>query len=200
VSSLAADFVSRRAFARPQAPSTIRLSRLKYWLETLLMLVSTAWIIFAVGFDPLVQGIVWALAVPMVLTRVRALVLMGQLLRDQRLQIGEDRLQLLERTDEVLGDIPFAEIEDAVVPNNGPYAGRLMITLFPREGEPTCWPVATWPRRTYLKRFQGREVIIIEPFFAEGSARINERLLDRLDRYIDRLVYYSASSSGSSSS
>lgn len=176
----------------PSAPipgQIVRLSRTKYWLETSVMLLSSLWIVFTLGFDPLVRGIVWALAVPIILTRIRAFVLLGQVLRDQRLVIGTTRLQLHERDGEVLGDIPFAEIEDALVPNNGPYAGRLLITLYPREGTPTHWPVATWPRRTYLKRMQDREVIVIEPFFAEGCPRIQEKLLGHLDLYIDRVVY-----------
>lgn len=182
------NFELRRA--TPEAfPQVIRLSRLKYWLETLLMLVSTVWIIFALGLDPLIQGIIWALAIPMILSRIRAFVLLGQVIRDQRLVITADRLQLLERDADVLGDIPFAEIEDAAVPRSGPYSGRLLITLYPREGKPTHWPRATWPRRTYLKQIQDREVIVVEPFFAEGSLNIHDCLLDRLDRYIDRVVF-----------
>jgi hypothetical protein len=175
----------------PITGHVIRLSRVKYWLETTLMLGASLWIVFTLGWDPFVQGVVWAFAVPIILTRIRAFVLLGQLWRDQRLVIGTDRLQLLERTGDVLGDIPFAEIEDALVPGSGPYAGRLLITLYAREGEPTCWPVPTWPRRTYIKTIQGREVIIVEPFFAEGCPKINEKLLDRLDRYIDHVVYRS---------
>lgn len=168
---------------QPVDGEAIRLSRAKYWLEVILsgLLSFLIWIVYGKGV--LLQGGVWIVAFPMILTRVHSLLLLRQIMRDHRIVLGSDRMQLLENADEVLGEVPYANVADAEVISDRNGGKRVVISLVGlREGE-TFWPARRWLCKTYCKPIRGWDTIVIERYFGLPLEQIVDRLLERVEAY-----------------
>jgi hypothetical protein len=100
----------------------------------------------------------------------------GPLVRDRRIVLGSDRLQLVEGR-RVLGQVPYDNIEKMVVDRVGRGGFGVWFTLYDYARPDTFWDNPPGFHQ-YLKRKDGFD-LFIEPGFREYPEEIRRRILDR---------------------